>query len=582
MQKEEKIFHGIVASPGIVIGKAYLYTKKNPRVEEKKVVAEEIPKELERLHHAIERSEKELQKIMLFAEQKIGETKIFEAQILILQDTVLLDSITKRISKECKNAEYIVYEEFGKYQQLLFNAQDEYMRERANDIEDIKNRIIRNIQQEKLISRFEENSIVIAQSLTPADTILFSRNNVLGYVTEMGGTTSHASLLSRSLQLPSIVGVKNITEHIETGDDIIVDGLNGNVILNPTEKTKKKSQKKYDSYITFENELGSLRELYPTTLDGKTVTLSSNIESTQEIDFTFSQGSQGVGLFRSERLLLERSSFPTEEEQYQVYKEIAHRMFPQRVVLRTFDIGGDKNVFQTQTQLEENPFLGWRGIRLLLDKPEILLSQLQAMLRASEKGNATILFPMVSGLQEVQKIKSYLKEAKKNLQEKNIPFDNKISIGIMIEVPSAAMLIDTLAQEVDYISIGTNDLIQYLLAVDRGNERVSSLYQEFHPAVIQTIHTIITTTHRHKKKVGMCGDMASNPLATTLLLGLGLDEFSVIPALLPEIKKVIRSVDFQQAKELAVKVLALSSEEEIKKILKKHLHTILPDMPIMD
>ncbi len=579
-ETNEIVLHGIAASPGIVMGVAYLFIKHIPRIEEKVIDAGDTEQEIDRLKHAVDRSEKELQKILSYAEQKIGDNKekIFEAQIMILNDVVLFDSIYKRIKKEKKNAEYIVHAEITKYQLLMLNASDEYMRERAHDVEDVKNRIIRNIQQEKLISRFEGSSIVIAELLTPADTVLFSRNEVLGYVTDMGGNTSHAALLSRSLKIPSVVGLKTITKQVQTDDFIIVDGYNGVVVVHPTDATMKAYRKRADHYAAFERQLLSFRTLPTVTLDGKEVELSSNIEFSKETDFVNKQGSQGIGLYRTEGLLMGRDTFPSEDEQYEEYRIIANKSFPHKVVMRTFDIGGDKVV--SQLSEEENPFLGWRGIRVSLDTPETFVTQIQAMLRAGAKGNVKILLPMISGIKEVRRAKELIEQAKENLRKRKISFDENIQVGVMIEVPSAAVLAGDIAREVDFLSIGTNDLIQYLIAVDRGNENVSSLYQEFHPAVLRTIKHIITEGHRHHTPVGMCGEMASDPLATLFLLGLGLDQFSVAPTVILEIKKIIRAVSLHEAEEIARKALELQTEEEVSEFLRINLKTMVPDIPL--
>ncbi len=576
--KNEIILHGIPASPGIVIGKAYVFAKQAPRVEEKSIAENEVTLELERLQHAIDRSERELQKVLQLTEQKVGsqKAKIFEAQIMILADAVLFGTIRKKVQKDLKSAEYVVHREISRYQQMMMNSSDEYMRERAHDVEDVKNRVIRNIQQEKLISRFEPNSIVISEILTPADTVLFSRNEVLAYATDMGGVTSHAALLARSLKIPSVVGLKNITKLIQIDDIIIVDGYTGNVIINPTEETINRCNERKAEHEQFDSGLKELRELTAQTTDGKEIRLCCNIEFSEEARNVHEQGSSGVGLYRTEGLFLRTENYPSEEEQYIEYRAVVEKSNPFKAVMRTLDIGGDKVVSSYQS--EENPFLGWRGIRLLLDRPDVFMTQLKAMLRASAHGEIWIMLPMISGIKEIRQSKELLEKAKKELRDKNIPFDENIKIGAMIEVPSAAVLAGEIAQEVDFLSIGTNDLIQYLLAVDRGNEVVSSLYQEFHPAVIKTIRYIILEAHRAGKPVSMCGEMAGDPVALLLLLGLGLDEFSMSPHVLPEIKKIIRSVSFAEASEIARRVLEMKTEDDAKDFLRVNLHTMVPEL----
>ncbi|HLP18119.1 MAG TPA: phosphoenolpyruvate--protein phosphotransferase [Bacteroidota bacterium] len=577
---EEIVLHGIAAAPGIVMGPAYVFEKHVPRIEEKTIALEDLGREIDRLKAAVARSEKELQKILSLAQQKMGDNKakVFEAQIMILNDPILFDSICERIEAERKNAEFILHGEIAKYQQMMLASQDEYMRERVHDVEDVKNRVIRNIQHEKIFSRFDDHSIVVAQILTPADTILFSRNEVLGYATDSGGNTSHAALFARALKIPSVVGLKTVTTSVKSGDFIIVDGYNGEVIINPSEKTKKQVRERIQKFASFEEKLNSLKTLPATTIDGRHIMLTSNIEFPEEIDYVNAQGSEGIGLYRTEGVLMGRDSFPTEEEQYEQYRSVADKAFPHSVIMRTFDIGGDK--VMSQEHVEENPFLGWRGIRLSLDRPEIFIPQINALLRASARGNVRIMLPMVSSVKEIRRAKKFIEQSKDLLRRKNIPFDESIKLGVMIEVPSAAVLAGAMAQEVDFLSIGTNDLIQYLLAVDRDNEVVSSLYQEFHPAVLRTIHHIISEAKKYNKPVGMCGEMAGDPMATLLLLGLGLDAFSVVPTVLPEIKKIIRAVSVTEAKEIADRALAMEAEEDIKEFLRINLAAIAPDIPL--
>ncbi len=579
-EPQEIILKGIPAAPGIAIGPAYLYSKHVPRVRLKSILAPDVDAEIDRLHAALERSERELQKILSFAEQKLGtqSAKIFEAQIMILHDQILMGEIEKRITEELKNSEYVVMDEIGKYKRLMLAAPDEYMHERANDVDDVMNRIIRNIQDQKLFSKLEGESIVVSESLTPADTVIFSRNQILGYATDFGGTASHAALLSRSLKTPAVVALRTATQQIHTGDHIAIDGYGGIVVINPGEETIKSLQRKMQRFKDFEQHLSGISGLAAETLDHRQIELSANLEFENELAFAREQGSAGIGLYRTESQLMGRTTFPTEDEQYLEYKAIAEGTFPHPVIFRTFDIGGDK--IAGESLHEENPFLGWRGIRICLDRPDMFLTHLRALLRASVKKNVRILFPMISSLQEVRKARELLAQAKGELAAKNIPFDANVQIGVMIEVPAAALLAEEIAEEADFLSIGTNDLIQYLLAVDRGNAAVASLYQEFNPAVVRTIKSIITAGHKRNKWVGMCGEMAGDPLATVLLVGMGLDEFSVIPSILPEIKKIIRSIKYKEAKRVADKVLTFSTENEIRGYLAEFVKSKLPDIPI--
>ncbi|MCX6133263.1 MAG: phosphoenolpyruvate--protein phosphotransferase [Ignavibacteriales bacterium] len=577
---EETVFKGVPASPGIAIGPVFVYHKHTPVIEERSILPEEVERELARLEQAVARSHKELRKILEFAEKKLGEDKvrIFEAQLMFLEDAILFDAIYARIRGELKNPEYIVHSEIEKYHRIMLASKDEYTHERANDVEDVRNRILRNLQEQRVISRLEGSSVIVSQNLTAPDTVILSRNEVLAYATDFGGITSHTALLSRALKIPAVVGLKTISHQAHDAERIVLDGYSGEVVLNPTEETIKRFEAKRERYREFEARLAGLRDLPAETLDHHRVELSVNVEFEQELEFIKLQGADGIGLYRSEYLIVGKEVFPTEEEQYNQYKLLAETMYPKRVIIRTFDIGGDK--LMAESVKESNPFLGWRGIRVMLDKPDLFLEQLRAILRASTRKNVAVMFPMVSNLKEVRRAKKLLDEAKHQLRKEGISYDSRIKVGVMIEVPSAAVIAEDIAEEVDFLSIGTNDLIQYLLAVDRGNDVVSGLYQEFNPAVVRFLRRIID---RGKKKgvwVGMCGEMAGDPLATILLLGLGLDEFSVVPNMLPEIKKIIRSVKYSDAQKIAKQVLMLKTEDEIKDLLKSIMQKKLADIPI--
>lgn len=577
---QEIILKGIPASPGIAVGAAYVYSKHVPLVTLKAVAPEDVETEIARLRAANLRAEKELQKILTFAEQKLGgqSARIFEAQIMILNDAILMEAIEGRIRTELRNAEFIVLDEIGKYKRLMLAAPDEYMHERAHDVDDVMNRIIRNIQDQKLFSRLEGQSIIVSESLTPADTVIFSRNEVLGYVTDLGGTTSHAALLSRSLKIPAVVGLRTATRTIRTGDRIAIDGYGGILAVHPSEETLRSMRRKQDRFRDFEQHLASLSGLAAETPDHRLIELSANIEFLDEADFALEQGAAGVGLFRTEGQLMGRAAFPDEEEQFREYDAVAAAFHPHPVIFRTFDIGGDKLL--SESSREENPFLGWRGVRVMLDRPDAFLPQLRALLRASTRRNVRIMFPMISGLTEVRRGRALLARAQEELERAGVPFDRNLQVGVMIEVPSAALQAEEIAREIDFLSIGTNDLIQYLLAVDRGNTAVAGLFSPFHPAVLRTVRAIIAAGHKHNRWVGMCGEMAGNPLAAIPLVGMGLDEFSVLPSLLPEIKQIIRSVRYRDAKRLTERVLALGTEEEIRSALAEFLLARLPDFPL--
>jgi phosphotransferase system enzyme I (PtsI) len=578
--KQEIELKGIPASPGIVLGPVYLFRKHEPTVQIRTINSDEVESEIERLQNAIARSKKELTKVFEFAEQKLGteQSKIFEAQLLLLEDAVLFEVVYKRLRHERKNVEFLIQDEMEKYHHMMMASKDEYARERADDLLDVENRILRNLEAQKLISKIDGSHIIISHILAAADTLIFSRNDVLAYVTEIGGATSHMALLARALKIPAVVGVHQILSHVQSDVSIIVDGYNGIVIINPNPETIKHYEKKKAKYHTFEETLAPLRDLTAETLDGHSIKLAANVELEEELEFIKMQGADGIGLYRTESLLIGKEVFPSEEEQYETYHRIAEAVYPKTAIIRTFDIGGDK--FMAQSVKENNPFLGWRGIRVMLDKPQIFLDQLRAILRASTLKNLAIMLPMVTSIKEVKLGKQLIAQAKDDLRVQQIPFDENLPLGVMIEVPAAAVIADHLAHEVSFLSIGTNDLIQYLLAVDRGNDIVSELFQEFHPAVIRFLRRIIERGKQEHVWVGMCGQMAGDPLATVLLVGLGLDEFSVVPTVVPEIKKIIRSINYTEAQHVAEHVLTMQTEDEIKAFLKHFMKNKFPDIPI--
>ncbi|MEP7146909.1 MAG: phosphoenolpyruvate--protein phosphotransferase [bacterium] len=567
---KETIYKGIAASPGISIGKAYIYTRSNFDVDTQKLLSSEIKNELEEFNNALELSMKELNKIRAFSYEKIGERNslIFDSQLEILNDRFFISNIINRIQNEKRTPSYIFDEEMKKISEALSSSNDEYLKERSSDINDVRNRVLRNMKKEKLVSKVDELSIIIAHELTPADTILFSKRKVQGYATDKGGTTSHAAIISRALRVPAVVGMKDITKKISSGNVIIIDGFNGLIIKDPLEKTLDNYNRKLVELKDYEKKLNEIIDLPSETIDKRQIDLTANIEFDEEIDFVVNTGHCSIGLYRTEHLFLEAGDFPSEERQVEEYSHIANVTFPNIVTIRTYDIGGDKLL--PRSEKEDNPFLGWRGIRICLDRVDIFKEQLSALLRSSLKKNIRIMLPMITSVSEVIKAKKILSEVKENLKERKISFDKKIELGIMIEVPSAYFLADELAKEVDFFSIGTNDLIQYILAVDRGNEYISNLYQQFHPSVIRAISSISEAAHLNKIKISVCGEMASDPLATPVLIGLGIDELSVVPSMFPEIKQIIRKINYEDAKKLCEEILTHGSEEKIRFTVEKY------------
>jgi len=569
-QSEEK-YQGIPASRGIAMGSVYVYNVHSPSFETNVDSEVSIETEISEYFQAIEQSKKELNKVFGLAKEKLDEKnlQIFEAQLTFLNDDVLHRTIIKRIKSEHSSAYRIFNDEIKSIESRLLSSKDEYLRERVNDLEDIKNRVLRNITKKKLVSKIQENAIVIARNLTPADTILFSNRKMLGLATDLGGTNSHVAIIARSLNIPAVVGMKNVSVHVNTNDFIILDAYGGCLIKNPDEKTIQSYKRQIATRLTIVNLLKDVSDRPAKTKDGKLFKLSVNLEFDKEVDFVRENLNCSVGLYRTEHLFLEKGDFPTEEEQYQNYKMLAEKIFPNEVTIRTFDIGGDKILPDTQKEL--NPFLGWRGIRICLDKKDIFLSQLTAILRASEKKNVRIMFPMIASLDEVIEAKKLLEQAKSILRKQKIKFDNKIKIGIMIEVPSSIYIADSLAKEVDFFSIGTNDLIQYTLAVDRDSSLVSSLYQKFHPAVIRSLQTIINYAKKNHVQVSVCGEMAGDIYAGLMLIGMGVDELSVETSTFLEIKNQISKFTLAQLKNISSKVLSMDKESQIRKFLSTKL-----------
>lgn len=564
---ENKI-SGIAAAPGIIIGEAYLYTKEKLQISKADVV--DIEKAKSDLTEAISKSKKELNKIFAIAREKMDEVRaaIFEAQLMILDDPILLNEIIRRVETERKSPEYVVDDEISKYQSKMILSHESYMKERALDIEDIKQRIVRNLQKKRWESKITHNVIVISETLTPADTILLSRNKVLAFVTDHGGLTSHAAIISRSLNIPAVVGTHNSTAQIKDGDEIIVDGFYGYVIINPTSDQKEFFISKRKRLLDLQKELEELKDEKAVTKDGREIKLLANVDVSGEIEIVITSGANGIGLYRSEQILNELGEFPSEEEQTIIYSKLSSRIYPAEITIRVFDIGGDK--FRFLDFEEPNPFLGLRGIRLLLENPAMFKTQIRAILKSSVNKNIRMMLPMVSTLKEIRESKKIIAACKKELKAEKIKFDEEIELGIMIEVPSAAVMAREFSKEVDFVSIGTNDLVQYLMAVDRGNDLVSELYQEFSPVVINTLKHIIDETKKSKKSVSLCGEMAADTLAMPLLIGLGLESLSMSPSTIPYAKRIIRSCDYKKTKRLAAQCLKMQSEEEVKATIESY------------
>jgi phosphoenolpyruvate-protein phosphotransferase (PTS system enzyme I) len=566
-RSSENKIAGIAAAPGIVIGEVYLFTKE--KLEISKADITDVEEAQNNLREALERSKKELTKIFSIAKERMGETRagIFEAQLMILDDPILIENILRRIKEEKKQPEYIVDDEISKYQDMMIISHESYMKERANDIEDIKNRIVRNLRKKRWQSRIKEEVVIVSDSLTPADTLLLSRNNVKSFITDHGGLTSHAAIISRSLNIPAVVGTHNATQKLRDGQKVIVDGFHGYVIYDPTDNQISFFEEKHKHLIELQKELEEVTDKPAVTKDGKEIKIFANVDVTGEMDIVKTSGANGIGLYRSEQILDELGTIPTEDEQANIYSRLASRIYPDPITIRAFDIGGDK--FRLFDYNEPNPFLGLRGIRLLLENPKLFKEQVRAVLRASGDKNIRFMLPMVSTINEIKKSKEIIKTCMDELEAEKVQFDSDLKVGIMVEVPSAAVMAREFAEAVDFLSIGTNDLIQYLMAVDRGNDLVADLYQEFSPVVLRTIKKIIDDAKITGKPVSLCGEMAADTLAMPLLIGLGLESLSISPATIPYAKRIIKSFSYKDAKEMADKCITVCYENEIEATIQK-------------
>lgn len=563
---------GIAASPGIEIGRVLVMKELHTDPERKTINPDEAEREISRLEQALAISEAQLQEIKKKVGQEIGTDKeeIFGAHLLILKDQVFLNDIKDKIFGSHLCAESAVNETVENYMGMFRDIDDKYLRERSADIKDIGYRIIKNLLglADKFDTIHQEQAIVVAKDLTPSDTAQMDRTKIKAFITEIGGKTSHSAIIARSLGIPAVVGIANITKKVRDGDVLIVDGIDGTVFINPDAATLTCYCNKQAEYQKELKELSELRNLPgQTKCKERRVELAANIGSPKDCKGALESGAEGIGLFRTEFLYMDRQDLPCEEEQYEAYKAVAENMKPHPVIIRTLDIGGDKKLPYLEMPEELNPFLGWRAIRLCLDRQDIFKTQLRAILRASSYGLVRIMYPMISSLEEIRKANIVLHEAKEELENEGIPFDKNLQVGVMIEIPAAAIIADVLIKEVDFFSIGTNDLVQYTIAVDRMNENIAYLYEPLHPAVLRLIKHVIDASHRAGKWTGMCGEMAGDPTVAPLLLGLGLDEFSMSAPSISQVKRAIQHITYQQAKIIAEKALEQDDSQAVRHLL---------------
>jgi phosphoenolpyruvate-protein phosphotransferase (PTS system enzyme I) len=565
---------GIAASNGIAIAKAYLLVEPDLSFERKDVADTEA--EVNRFREALATSKSELEKIREKANVDLGADKaaIFDAHLLVLSDPELIAPIEDKIKNENVNAEVALKDTADMFVSMFESMDNEYMRERAADIRDVTKRVLAHLLgvQVSNPSMISEEVIIIAEDLTPSDTAQLNREFVKGFTTDIGGRTSHSAIMARSMEIPAVVGTKKVTSEIKNGDLVIVDGLNGEVHINPTQEVVDQYKKEHEQYEEQKAEWAKLVNEKTVSADGTHVELAANIGTPKDLEGVINNGGEGVGLYRTEFLYMGRTELPSEEEQFEAYKAVLEGMGDKPVVVRTLDIGGDKELPYLDLPKEMNPFLGYRAIRLCLDEQSIFRTQLKALLRASSYGNLKIMFPMISNLNEFREAKSILEEEKSKLVEAGVKVNDSIEVGIMVEIPSTAVMADVFAKEVDFFSIGTNDLIQYTMAADRMNERVSYLYQPYNPAILRLVKMVIDAAHKEGKWAGMCGEMAGDEIAIPILLGLGLDEFSMSATSILKARSQIRNLNKSEMETLAKDVLELDTNDSVIEAVKKAIN----------
>ena len=564
----EKVLRGIPVSSGVCRGKILVLDKPQQAVTRRQLSGDEVLEEVGRLQKAFVETRQQILDVQRKVTDSIGaeQASIFDAHLLALEDPVLIDEVVRKIQEQKVNAEYAFQTVSERYASALATVDDEYLRERAGDMRDVSSRVLSRLlgrDEDVDLKRLSEPCIVIAHDLTPSKTAQLDRKNVLGFATDIGSKTSHTAIMARSLRIPAVVGLKNASTELETGQYVLLDGYNGVLVAHPTEQTLFEYGQLVRKQVTLEEKLRDTINKPAVTLDNHRVFLSANIEQAEDADSATTTGAEGVGLFRTEYLFINRDVLPTEEEQYQAYRKAAAVLKPRPVVIRTVDIGGDKLLSHLQLPAEMNPFLGWRAIRFCLQQPAIFRAQLRAILRASVEGNVKMMYPMVSGLDELTQANAMFNQCKEELRNENIPFDDRMEVGVMIETPSAAMIAGSLASRVQFFSLGTNDLIQYSLAVDRMNEKVAHLYEPTHPAIVRLITNTVEAAHAQKVWVSVCGEMAGDPVLVPLLIGLGVDELSAAPGVVPELKFLIRRLKNSECVRLAAFALASESPSEI-------------------
>src|SRR3989440_1177383 len=565
--KPETRLQGVGVSPGIARGTLYVVEDDRDDVVKHRIDVSEIPNEIARFETALIQTRAQILEMQERIAESIGakDAGIFDAHLLVVEDRTLIDEVLRKLEADLCNVEFVFHEVAKHYAETLSQIDDPYLRERALDIQDVTRRVIRNLQGKapKSFLAMTETHILVAHNITPSDTATMNRDYVLGLATDLGSRTSHTAIMARSLGIPAVVGLHDVTEKLESGGMALLDGFTGKVIINPSPETLAYYGEVEVRQFKVSKELAELREQPANTRDGQHVVLSANIELPDDIVSVATNGAEGIGLYRTEFLYLDRDSLPGEDEQQETYRRVAETVRPHPLIIRTFDLGGDKIAGGIDVSDELNPFLGWRAIRFCLEHEEIFKPQLRAILRASTVGNVKIMFPMISGKAEMRRALAILEECKEELRAAGIPFNPSLQTGAMIEIPSAAICSDALAPSVNFFSIGTNDLIQYAIAVDRVNERIAHLYEPTHPAVLRLINMVGEAARKNKIWFGVCGEMAGDIELTPLLLGLGVDELSVSPTLVPRVKSALRSLALNECRQLVQKAMQLETPAEI-------------------
>ena len=565
---QEIRFEGSGVSPGIARGTVHVVRDDLDDVARYRIAPSQIADEIGRFEAALIQTRMQILEMQQRIAESIGakDAAIFDAHLLVVEDRTLIDEVLRKLESDLCNVEWVFQEVATSYAETLNKIDDPYLRERALDIQDVTKRVIHNLQGKapKAFLGLSEPHILVAHNLTPSDTATMNKELVLGLATDLGSRTSHTAIMARSLNIPAVVGLHDITEKLETGQHVLLDGTNGLVIVDPTSEVLARYGEIESRRVKVVAQLKALRETKSTTRDGRHIVLSANIELPDDVDAVAANGAEGIGLYRTEFLYLNRNTLPTEDEQYETYRKVAERVRPDPLIIRTFDLGGDKLAPGTVDISDEmNPFLGWRAIRFCLENIDIFKTQLRAILRASAIGNVKIMFPMISGLDELRRANSILNDCRSDLHASEIDIGEKTEVGAMIEIPSAAISADVLAREVDFFSIGTNDLIQYALAVDRVNERIAHLYEPTHPAVLRLLKMIADAAHAHDIWVGVCGEMAGDIALVPLLLGLGVDELSASATLVPRVKRAVQSLAIPECQQLVDEALKLETPSEI-------------------